>query len=200
VTGARTAPDPSADRIRALSDTLLGRPGQLAEASKLFAGAGKTIEIPISGLSMGATLPAGARALVELGAEPHEGDVVVFRQRDRLVAHRLVYRAVRGGMSRYLITRGDARIAPDPPISPADIVGRVTGVQGSDAALPPSPLSSRRKSARIAIGLALAAVRTARQIGPGAASAVAGLLAALERNESLWRLARRSGPARPPAP
>ena len=63
------------------------------------------------------------------------GSILVFRQNDRLVVHRL---AAREGAN--LITRGDARPFMDPPVPATDILGRVESAQrnGRTLSLQPS--------------------------------------------------------------
>lgn len=60
-------------------------------------------------------------------AEISPGDVVLFARRGGFAAHRVVEKV--GGPERtLLITRGDALRAPDSPISPEELLGRVTDV------------------------------------------------------------------------
>jgi len=55
------------------------------------------------------------------------GDIVVFEREARLVTHRVVEKV--GGSERtLLITRGDALRVPDPPVSPEELLGRVTAI------------------------------------------------------------------------
>jgi len=52
------------------------------------------------------------------------GDIVLFAREGRLFAHRVVSSAGQHGGGR-LVTRGDALRAPDPPVTPAELLGRV---------------------------------------------------------------------------
>jgi signal peptidase I len=52
------------------------------------------------------------------------GEVVVARRGDRLVSHRVV--SLRGGL---VVTKGDACLHPDPPISIGGLIGRVSSVR-----------------------------------------------------------------------
>ena len=57
------------------------------------------------------------------------GDVVLFRQGQRPIAHR-VRRIVAGGPGRVaLVLRGDANGADDAPIEPAQVLGRVVAIE-----------------------------------------------------------------------
>jgi len=82
---------------------------------------------------MGGTLPAGSRIRLTPkadGAYPL-GAVVGFVAGDAVIAHRIVrILRDRGGMS-VLITRGDARLACDPPIASSSVVGEVLRAEGS---------------------------------------------------------------------
>ncbi len=54
------------------------------------------------------------------------GDVLIWRQQEKLIAHRLV------AISREeLLLRGDANVTPDPPVEKDRIIGRVTGVENA---------------------------------------------------------------------
>jgi hypothetical protein len=56
-----------------------------------------------------------------------QGEVVLFERDGRLLAHRVV--AKLGGPERtLLVTRGDALRAPDSPVSPEELLGRVTAI------------------------------------------------------------------------
>ncbi|HYH07658.1 MAG TPA: S24 family peptidase [Thermoanaerobaculia bacterium] len=81
----------------------------------------RSIDLPIAGHSMEPTIADGETVRVGLGSACTRGDVVVFRQDARIVAHRVVHRS-----SRFLIARGDGRIAPDPPVACDRVLGVVT--------------------------------------------------------------------------
>ena len=85
--------------------------------------------VPIEGQSMRPLLRAGDSVLVAHrrdGIRP--GDVVVFRQKGRLVAHR-VLRIANGDAGRILLTKGDSVHRSDAPVSAQEIVGRVVSIQ-----------------------------------------------------------------------
>jgi hypothetical protein len=60
-------------------------------------------------------------------AEICPGEVVLFERDGHLLAHRVVEKV--GGPERtLLVTRGDGLRAPDSPVSPEELLGRVTAV------------------------------------------------------------------------
>ncbi len=60
-------------------------------------------------------------------AEISPGDVVLCKRDEGFLAHRVVKKvSVKEGT--VLITRGDALRAPDPPVSPEELLGRVTAI------------------------------------------------------------------------
>jgi len=64
------------------------------------------------------------------------GDVVVFEREARLITHRVVEK-VAGPKRALLITRGDAVRAPDPPVTPEELIGRVTAILRAGRRLDP---------------------------------------------------------------
>lgn len=74
------------------------------------------------GTSMWPTLPPGCEVeIVPLPPDgPRIGDVVVFLDRNTLIAHRLVRRC-----GDLWITQGDGRLGPDPSLRSEQLVGRV---------------------------------------------------------------------------
>ena len=97
---------------------------QLAEAGLQQAG---LVWLRVSGASMLPLLRAGDRVeLLPVAPERlRRGDLLVFRQGEHLIVHRLV---ARRGAS--WIARGDNLSAADPPIPAAAILGRVRRVEG----------------------------------------------------------------------
>jgi hypothetical protein len=120
--------------------------GELAD---LVAKKSGRVRLAISGTSMRPLLQAGMVIdVVPLTARPRTGDILVFKTRKGLVAHRLVggeslsYRAAgklvadRDALPsrRELITCGDAHPDRTESVPPAQVVGRVTAVWSSGAA------------------------------------------------------------------
>ena len=70
------------------------------------------------------------------------GNVIVYRQLDRVFAHRLVSVGADGAGQERLLLRGDATHVCDAPISPAQVLGEVVAVRrGSGEAWPPGTCS-----------------------------------------------------------
>jgi signal peptidase I len=69
------------------------------------------------------------------------GDVVLFERDGRVFAHRVIGNAGSPGAPQ-LITRGDRLCYNDPPVSAAELLGRVTFIErGRRQMLPPAPLT-----------------------------------------------------------
>jgi len=86
-------------------------------------------ELPVSGWSMWPVLRSGERIVVRHGGRtPVVGDIVVFLQRDRTLAHRVIRR--RGeGAEFALRAKGDCTLVADPGwLGPERVVGVVEGV------------------------------------------------------------------------
>jgi signal peptidase I len=73
------------------------------------------------------------------------GDIVVFEREARLVTHRVVEKVL-GPERTLLITRGDALRAADPPVTPEELLGRVTAILRGGRRLDPR----RTRWARVA--------------------------------------------------
>lgn len=90
--------------------------------------------------------------LVEFGAKPRgAGDVVVFAQGGRVVAHRIV--GVRDGGAR-VVTKGDATLRLDPPREATDILG-VVCARRRDGRTRASSLALSGPTSRLIAGLSL---------------------------------------------
>jgi signal peptidase I len=61
------------------------------------------------------------------------GDVILYDAGGRLIAHRCVRISVAAGVVG-LVARGDSHCWTDPPISPAQVLGRVVGIPRCSAA------------------------------------------------------------------
>jgi signal peptidase I len=167
----------SDDRSRELAGLLLHNAQQFDAIGKALAGGDRSIEIPIVGNSMGAALPNGTIVSVALGdgSTCAPGDVVVFRQGEQIVAHRVVHLAA--GI-RYLVTRGDARIAADAPVPFSSVLGRVTEVGAG----------YRRRLLRWAGAPFLFVAVVTLHVNPTLSTAVCRILIAIERATlRVWR-------------
>ncbi|MEZ4388876.1 MAG: S26 family signal peptidase [Candidatus Krumholzibacteriia bacterium] len=114
--------------------------------------AGEQVTLPVISGSMMPLIPAGARITVQgLGpAEiPEVGEVVVFRDRDRLVAHRLLFFCPLPSPGWYL-QRGDGA-SPAGVVGRARICGRVVAVsRPGDRDLDLTPAAARHQGRRAA--------------------------------------------------
>lgn len=93
----------------------------------------RDVEIPLktAGLSMGATIRDGDSILVQRTKPDslNAGDIVVWQTDSGLTAHRILYKQPCGDFFR-LTTKGDSCLAPDPPVSSKEIIGRVAEIRG----------------------------------------------------------------------
>jgi signal peptidase I len=83
-----------------------------------------SLRLHVKGRSMLPTLQPGDEVIVE-PAQPNElkpGDWVVIQTSNQLLVHRFLTFNADG----YLLTKGDAHRAPDPPWTSKDLIGRVT--------------------------------------------------------------------------
>jgi hypothetical protein len=179
--------DATADeRVRALAAALARDGGRFERALQGLTGA-ESLEVPITGHSMGHALTDGAVARVALDRRaPSVGDVVVFWQDQRLIAHRVVYLGRQARAAGHLITRGDARIAPDPPVPIERVLGRITSLTTSADASPPAPArvgSWPARCARATLGLATA---LALHVSPALAGRLTALFVLAERRALPW--------------
>lgn len=98
----------------------------------LMGRAGRGCKLPMCGESMRPTLCPGHVLAVEFSPKTlRRGDLILFRQADCLVVHRLVRPAPPGKEERPLMTRGDGVRNLDPPVEPSHVVGRVIAIQGN---------------------------------------------------------------------
>jgi hypothetical protein len=80
-------------------------------------------------------------------ARVHRDDVILYAQGRRLFVHRVVETSP-PGRERVLITRGDMHAHDDPPITEAQLLGRVEAQTRNGAILPPGPALWRRSGRR----------------------------------------------------
>jgi hypothetical protein len=119
--------------------------------------------LPLRGNSMLPTLPAACEIEVEpLAGEPALGALLVFALGDALVAHRLVRR--KGGR---LVCQGDNRRAPDSPLRPEQVLGRVVAAWADGARLWPGPADRARSAWWVARAWGWAGARRAHRFARG---------------------------------
>lgn len=88
--------------------------------------------IPIHGRSMQPLLHDGDAVRVRHGTLPQRrGDLVVFRQGEQLVTHRVL--RIHYGAEMIFHTQGDNTWRPDPPVAQTAVLGRVTHLRRSGA-------------------------------------------------------------------
>ena len=100
------------------------------ETSEQLLRAGVSVRFCAGGQSMHPTIRDGETIIVEPIApgKIQRGDIVLYRLRNGVVAHRVV-RIERRGAALVFTPRGDAMPACDAPIAAAEILGRVVAVQ-----------------------------------------------------------------------
>ena len=115
----------------------------------------------LHGTSMLPTLPAECEIeLAPLTRPVRLGELIVFVVDDTLIAHRLVRRT-----GQYWIAQGDHRLAPDRPLHPDQVVGRVIAAYQNNRRCWPRRFSAAARIAWLARYQALRVVRTAWRIG-----------------------------------
>jgi signal peptidase I len=117
----------------------------VAVSSEMLA-LGYGVRFRASGASMRPAICDGDVITVEPAAPASlvPGNVIVYRQLDRVFAHRLVSIGIDNGGEQRLLFRGDATRVFDAPVSPAQVLGEVVAVRRG----------SRRPGLREALGMA----------------------------------------------
>ena len=140
-----------------------------AAAVDLLTRSGRTFDVRISGVSMGDTIPDGATVRVE-PVEPaalRRGDVVAYREDDRIVAHRLWFRA-----RKHSVLVGDGYELPDLPVADHDVMGRVTAIADAGVYREIAPRRTHtfhgRLTSLVACAALLVSPRLARMIAAAA--------------------------------
>jgi signal peptidase I len=84
------------------------------------------LRLEVTGLSMLPSVRPGDILFIERRdmREIAAGDIVLFARQGKLVAHRVRCKATVGGVL-HAITRGDALLSPDDPVSPTELLGSV---------------------------------------------------------------------------
>lgn len=119
-------------------------------ASEILRSTGQ-VRIRATGWSMLPSIHPGDSFLIRSTSEEASsiGDLVLFSRERRLFIHRVVGRidGPEGGM---LITRGDSMSRPDPPVKPAQLLGRVVFVLRDGRLFEPSKTLSLSQRAAAA--------------------------------------------------
>jgi hypothetical protein len=152
-------------RLRAVSEFLLDHPPLLVPLASGFRERLPIVESAIHGSSMAPAIPPGARLRIRLlGQQPCQpGDVAYYWAHDGYTVHRVVYRARRGSTHDYLLTCGDNRLAPDPPVPSDRVLGTVIAVETDGGWRGPGPAIAvgppyRRAIRALTVGATVAAL------------------------------------------
>lgn len=97
------------------------------------------LRLRVTGWSMVPTILPGDTLLIEPAGSERvgKGDIVLYRRGRRLFVHRVSEKSVSAGDLR-IITQGDGMRRPDPPISAAQLLGKVTFVVRDGRCLVPA--------------------------------------------------------------
>lgn len=98
-----------------------------------------TLRLQVMGWSMLPSVWPGDTLLVERAnsSAVSEGDIVLFGRDRRLFAHRVVAKRGQAGDSQ-VVTRGDAMLATDSPVSDDELLGRVSFILRDGKCIEPS--------------------------------------------------------------
>lgn len=171
-----------ARRLRAVSSFLLSHSGLLLPLASHFRERQPTFESVIRGPSMEPTIPSGAYIRVQLlASQPcRSGDILFYLSDDGYMVHRVAYKVRRGSTRDFLLTCGDNRLAPDPPVARAKILGAVTAVKIAGRWHPPGAPMIGSFCRRVIRAITLAAMRAVLSCSLSAASRLASILLKLE--------------------
>lgn len=173
---------PGDGTVRALSTLLVDRAHLLLPVASQFRQDQPEFESAIRGSSMWPAIPPGARLRVRLGGQVpcRVGDVVLYLAGDGYTVHRVVSRARRISGQAYLLTEGDSRFAPDPPVPCGRVLGTVVAVEVTGQWQPPGPPTADRWHKRVTRAVTKTAMIAVMSCNVSAASRLAALLLILE--------------------
>lgn len=101
------------------------------DISAQLLGAGYRVQFRAHGTSMRPAIRHGETVIVE-AVEPaavRAGDILLYRQRQRPLAHRVVQIHKDGDAVAAFVLRGDAKAGCDAPVRPEQVLGRVLSTQ-----------------------------------------------------------------------
>lgn len=106
-------------------------PGRILAVASILRTDQRVIESQIQGTSMESTIPDGSRIRIRFSDQKsyQVGQVVAFLAGTRIIVHRLAYKGRYGRAKNYLITQGDGKLLPDPPVNFESVLGLVTEFQ-----------------------------------------------------------------------
>jgi hypothetical protein len=131
-------------RLRALGIFFENRPDRIRSVAAQLQQSGRVIESRVEGSCMGRCLPDRSSIRIRLCREESfaPGQIVAFLNETRLTVHRVHFSGSRGRRKGMLVTRGDARAFPDPPLAADSVLGVVVGVESEGRWIDPPPAES----------------------------------------------------------
>jgi hypothetical protein len=155
---------------------------QLAAVAALWSRAGRELAVRFTGASMEPAIASGAEVRLVCGAACGPGDVIAVRAGSGVLVHRVV---AGGRKGQWILTRGDARLLPDPPARAADVIGRVTGRRAGSAFedVPPAP---RSLAGRVVLAPFVALMRASPAAGGALIAGLTGARRLLLRAAGGW--------------
>src|SRR5262245_3347716 len=162
---------PGDGTVRAVSTLLMDRAQLLLPLASQFRQDQPEFESAIRGSSMWPAIPPGARLRVRVGgAMPcRAGDVVLYLADEGYTVHRVISPARRVSGGEFVLTEGDARFAPDPPVPWGRVLGTVVAIETAGRWQPPGPLGAQRLHKRFTRAITKAAMVAVMSINVTAA-------------------------------
>ena len=136
---------------------------RLRAVAALWARGEREITARFAGTSMLPTIAPDAEVLLDCGHVPEPGEIACYVRGDDVVVHRVVARTADG---RWLLTRGDASLLPDPPSRAADVLARIRKVRRDGRWTEPAPAPGSFVRAA-AVSLSRAALSVSPALGRG---------------------------------
>ena len=101
------------------------------------------------GVSMLPTLWPGDRLTIQAAGfdQVRPGDMVLYARQNRFFVHRVIQKSDQAGP--FVITQGDAMVQEDPPVSPDELLGKVSAVYRCGNAFEPDREPATRRLAGI---------------------------------------------------
>ena len=121
----------------------------LIELQRAALETGHPLRVILHGMSMFPFIRSGDAVVIEVApwSDLRRGDVIYYERDCRLIAHRVLVAPI--DVSAPAVTKGDTLLTLDPPVLPAQLIGRVTAVERNGRAH-----SLRRGPGRLAQRLA----------------------------------------------
>lgn len=123
----------------------------VSQYSELVLSEGYRLKMPMNGYSMFPVIRPGDIGLIDHFPfnELKPGNVIVFRNSERLVAHRVI-RIIENSEGNYIKCKGDATFRSDPLITQNEYIGRITEITRGNKKLDLSSDNQRILSSIIA--------------------------------------------------